>query len=344
MGVNDSGKKFRSMVKDKIKIRRHGFWLRFFALFSLVLCLFSLIFIYPVNLYFIGAGVADFLIVVLVYFSTPLEEVYLFCKKDKLLCFTSLQNPGFGVGKTYAPSKEVLIENIVQIAIERHVVPQVGIFLFVHLYMKDGVQYPIWLKLKYKDMVLEHIHKIIIAREDIDVYCSDERICKSLPVARYRIIDRNAPPTVDTASTRAKYRDRFTDAEWQLLLDAPLRIFLFIAKGDGVISTRELKKLTAYLSGAQSQRSLLFSEVLHILTDNIDDIRFDMEQRGICESMTDLLEIVNMKIDKIEVELLKRGLLDYAYGIARADNPEDEVPALIAYRLNELQSCLKLGA
>lgn len=97
------------------------------------------------------------------------------------------------------------------------------------------------------------------------------------------------------------------------------------------------------MSSAQGQRSLLLSEVLHTQTDNIDDIQFEIDQRGICESMADLLESINMKIDKIEVELLVRGLLDYASAIASADYPKQEVRPLFAYKLNELQSCLKLG-
>lgn len=117
------------MSEGKVKIRRLGFGLRIFALFSLILCIIAFNFIEPVSFYLPGAGFVGLLIAALVYFRKSMDEVYLFNKKDNYHGFTSLQNPFIGVGESHQPLTEILIEQIVRISVYRQHVYKVGSLL-----------------------------------------------------------------------------------------------------------------------------------------------------------------------------------------------------------------------
>jgi hypothetical protein len=86
-------------------------------------------------------------------------------------------------------------------------------------------------------------------------------------------------------------RDRFTDAEWELVSTLPLQVFGFVAGADGTIDRAEINDLIDQIAIWQHLKSRLHGEILQSYADEADFWRLLQHANSYADSLDKAREI-----------------------------------------------------
>jgi hypothetical protein len=109
------------------------------------------------------------------------------------------------------------------------------------------------------------------------------------------VIDRleagETAPDNPRPADAARMRDRFTDAEWELVSTLPLQVFGFVAGADGTIDRAEINDLIDQIAIWQHLRSRLHGEILQSYSDETDFWRILQHANSYADSLDKAREI-----------------------------------------------------
>lgn len=110
---------------------------------------------------------------------------------------------------------------------------------------------------------------------------------------------------------RSKYRDVFSDREWDRLTYVPALVFAAVAGADGVIDAREVEAFKVHLVKSLAFESGLISAIMAAELANLETV-FDRILKGdidVVETLDDIIQSVDEKLPPEDARLFKDELM-----------------------------------